>query len=202
MGLLSAAVTFTRYKLSDPLPDDFWNWAHERVQERLFQDREGIDEYVAGWTPFDRPFQSDISLADMSFAGFLVLGMRVDVRRVPATVLKKYCALEEERVKQEKGLKRLSKKMLTEIRDNMRLQLLSKAIPVPNLTDFLWDIESGDVFLFARQDRLRMVFEDLFKATFDMLLTPVAPYSLAVSLLKADASRLKALEEVVSDAWI
>ncbi|MEZ0329295.1 MAG: recombination-associated protein RdgC [Dissulfuribacterales bacterium] len=202
MGLLSTAVTFTRYKLLAPIPDDFWNWAHEKVVERSFQDREGLDEYVAGWTPFDRPFQSNIHLTDMSFAGFLVLGMRVDVRRVPSTVLKKYCALEEERLKQEKGLNRLSKKMLTEIRNNMRLQLLSRAIPVPSLTDFMWDIESGDVFLFARQDRLRMVFEDLFKATFDMLLTPVAPYSLAVSLLKADALKLKALEEVASDAWI
>lgn len=202
MGLLANAVTFTRYKTTNALPENFWNWAHERALENLFHERDGIDEYVAGWTPFDRPFQSNISLTDMSFGEFLVLGMRVDVRRVPATVLKKYCALEEERIKQQKGLQRLSKKILAEIRDNMRLQLISKAIPVPCLADFLWDIESGDVFLFARQDKLRMIFEDLFKATFDMVLTPVTPYSLAVSLLKADALKLKALDEVASDAWI
>lgn len=202
MGLFANAVTFTRYKTVDSIHDDFWNWAHERVLENLFHEREGIDEYVAGWTPFDRPFQSNISLTDMSFGEFLVLGMRMDVRRIPATVLKKYCALEEERVRQERGLQRLSKKMLTEIRDNMRLKLLSQAIPVPYLVDFMWDIQSGDVFLFARQDKLRAVFEDLFKATFDMLLSPVAPYSLAISLIKTDTSRLKALEEATLDAWI
>lgn len=202
MGLFANAVTFTRYKITDAIPDNFWNWAHERVLDNLFQDRDGLDEYVAGWTPFDRPFHSNLALTDMSFEEFLVLGIRMDVRRIPATVLKKYCALEEERVKHERGLQRLSKKMLTEIRDNMRLKLLSKAIPVPCLADFLWSIESGDVFLFARQDRLRAVFEDLFKATFDMLLNPVTPYSLAVSLSHGDASRLKAIEETTLDAWV
>jgi len=202
MGFSSNAVTLTRYKVIDSLPQDFWNWAHERVLEYVFQERDGLDEYRAGWTHFDRPFQTDISLTDISFAEFLVLGMRMDVRRVPATVLKKYCALEEERVKKERGLQRLSKKMLTEIRDNMRLQLLSKTVPVPHLTDFLWDIQGGDVFLFSRQDRLRAAFEDLFKATFDMVLRPVVPYSLAVSLTQGNEERLKALEEVTASAWI
>ncbi len=202
MGLLANAIVFTRYKTIDSVPEDFWNWAYERVLENLFHERDGVDEYVAGWTSFDMPFQSNISLTDMSFGEFLMLGMRMDVRRIPATVLKKYCALEEERVRQERKLQRLSKKMLTEIRDNMRLKLLSKAIPVPCLADFLWDIESGDVFLFARQDKLRAVFEDLFKATFNMLLRPVTPYSLAVSLVHGDTSRLKVLEEIALDAWI
>lgn len=71
MGFSSNAVTLTRYKVIDSLPQDFWNWAHERVLEYVFQERDGLDEYRAGWTHFDRPFQTDISSLTSPLRGFL-----------------------------------------------------------------------------------------------------------------------------------
>jgi len=93
--------------------------------------------------------------------------------------LKKHLALEERRLLEEKGWKRLGQKARKELRDKVRFSLLAKVIPVPSVYDVAWNLRSGTLLLFSCQDKVIQRFEELFFETFGIRPSPVTPYSLA-----------------------
>jgi hypothetical protein len=196
MGFLSPSVSFSRYRVTDPLPDNFWNWAFDRVNSRAFREREeGIEELTCGWVSFRNPFQQGLSLVDISYGDYLVASLRVDVRRVPPAVLRKHCILEEERMKAEQEMARLSRKMKNEMRDRVRFRLLAKVLPVPKTYDLCWNIGEGVLLFFACQESAQAILEDLFHQTFGFRLT------LGLSLLPAQGEK-EALEGLTREAWV
>ncbi len=187
MPLLSPTVTFTRYRVKDELPDNFWSWAVEEISARAFNEHgTGVSEMSIGWASSRDPFRQEITMEDIAFSDFLIIALRVDKRSVPAPLLKKFCSIEEKRTIAEKQLKRITSKLRKEIRERTRLQLLAKALPVPATYDMCWNISTGSVLFFGRQDKICGMFEDLFKTTFNMRLYPVIPYTLGAELINVE----------------
>ena len=184
MPFLSPTVTFTRYTIKDELPQDFWSFALDEISARAFREQDaGVQETKIGWVPLRDPFKEEIDLNDISFGDYLLLSLRIDKRSVPAALLKKFCAIEEKRTLSERQMDRLSSKLRKEIRERMKLQLLAKTLPVPATYALCWNISTGSLFFFARQDKVCGLFEDLFKTTFDIRLYPVIPHTLGIELI-------------------
>ncbi|NDY43285.1 recombination-associated protein RdgC [Dissulfurirhabdus thermomarina] len=202
MGILSAAVGVTRYRVVDPVPGDFWSWAADRVAARAFREREpDTAERRSGWAAVAHPLEEGVTLADMAFGDYLVLALRVDERRLPAAVLKKHCLREEARVAAETGRRRLPRQHRAEIRERVRRSLLARALAVPKTADFTWHVSTGQVLFLSCQTGLREAFEDLFLRTFERRLHPVVPYLLAQELLP-DVDRRRALAELRAEVLV
>lgn len=201
MAFLSTAVSFSRYRVTEALPADFWNWAIERIQAEAFKERPGIaEERSVGWVSALHPFREELSLPDISYGQFVVLALRIDERRVPQAVLKKHCLMEE-KIQAETGYKRLPKKVRSEIQERVRLQLLTKVLAVPKTFDMCMNTASGKVLFFSCQEKVQVIFEDLFYRTFGQRLNPVIPYVLASDLLKDEQGR-KALGELHAEVLV
>lgn len=202
MPFLSPTVTFTRYMVTDALPDNFWENALDAISSRCFREgAAGVQEMSAGWASAREPFKEEITMEDIGFSDYLLLSLRVDKRSVPASLLKKMCSIEERRVMQERQLNRLASRMRKEIRERIRLQLLAKSLPVPSLHDMVWNISTGSVLFFSRQDKICGLLEDMFKTTFGMPLKPVIPYTLGLSLIDPEAG-LQAYEQIRPEALV
>ncbi len=184
MGFFSATVSISRYKVTDPLPDNFWNYAIEAVNRHHFSEMDhSLKEINLGWVSPTDPFKSEITLPEISFGNYLILSMRIDERKIPQPVLKKHVLLEERRIMGEKGLKRLSRRIRSEIKDRVRQGLLAKVLPVPKTYDLCMDISDGTVLFMSCKPKAREMLENLFYNTFSMQLDPVIPFTLASSLL-------------------
>ena len=141
MGMLSNSATFVRFSVEGELPDNFWSFAAERIAQNSFKDiDDSYDEYSIGWVSVLNMFDEEFAYASYAAGDYVVLSLRIDERKVSSTVLKKFCLKEEERLKKERQIPKLSRGHRLEIKENMRLMLIKKAVPVPVVYDLLWNL--------------------------------------------------------------
>lgn len=199
MGLLSRTTTFVRYSLAGDLPDDFWDFAAERIAQFSFRDIDDtFDEYSIGWVSVDNMFDSSFAHASYAVGDYIVLSMRIDERKVSNTLLQKFSLKEEERVKKEKQVPRLSRSHKVQIKEDVRLQLVKKSLPVPSVYDICWNLADNTVLFFSTSAKAQSVLEDFFKDCFGLTITLQVPYLAAANLLEtADQERLRALTPAI-----
>ncbi len=192
MGMLSNSATFVRFSVEGELPDNFWSFAAERIAQHSFKDiDDSYDEYSIGWVSVLNMFDEEFAYASYAAGDYVVLSLRVDERKVSSTVLKKFCLKEEERLKKERQVPKLSRGHRLEIKENMRLMLIKKAVPVPVVYDLLWNLSENTLLFFSTSGKAQEVLEEFFKTSFDLHLVRQIPYLAAVHLLdQADEDRL------------
>ena len=184
MGLLSGSASFVRYTVEGELPDNFWEFVEERLGTFSFRDIDDtFDEYSIGWVSVENMFDSELAFSSYRAGDYIVLSMRIDERKVAPAVLKKFCMKEEERVKKERQVPRLSRAHRQEIKENIQLQLVKKALPVGTIYDLCWNLADSTLLFFSTSNKAQAVLEDFFKETFDLQLILQIPYLTAEHLL-------------------
>jgi hypothetical protein len=195
MGLLSRTATFVRYSVEGKLPENFWDFAAERIAQFSFQDIDDtFDEYSIGWAAVDNMFDSSFAHASYAVGDQIVLAMRIDERKVSATLLKKFSLKEEERLKKERQIPRLSRSQRVQIKEDVRLQLVKKALPVPSVYELSWNLSDNTVLFFSTSAKAQAILEDFFKDCFGLSVILQVPYLAAANLL--DHSELERLKEI------
>ncbi len=184
MGLISGSASFVRYTVEGELPDNFWEFVAERLGAFSFRDIDDtFDEYSIGWVSVENMFDSEFAYSSYQAGDYIVLSMRIDERKVAPAVLKKFCMKEEERVKKERQVPRLSRAHRQEIKENIQLQLVKKAIPVGAIYDLCWNLADSTLFFFSTSNKAQAVLEDFFKESFNLQLILQIPYLTAEHLL-------------------
>lgn len=187
MGLLSGSASFVRYTVEGDLPENFWDFAAERIARHSFRDiDEGYDERSVGWVSVRNMFDSEFAYASYAAADYIVLALRIDERKVAPAVLKKFCLKEEERLKKARQVPKLSRSQRLEIKENVNLMLLKKAVPVPAVYDLCWNLAESTLLFFATSQKAQEVLEEFFKETFGLQLQLQIPYLTAEHLLDAE----------------
>jgi DNA recombination-dependent growth factor C len=184
MGLLSNSSSFVRYAVNGDLPPNFWDVAAERIRQFSFRDiDDNFEEKSIGWVSVHNMFDSTFAYTSYAAGDYLVLSLRIDERRVSPAVLKKFSLKEEEKIKKEKELPRLSRTHRQEIKENMRLMLLKKAVPVPAVYDLCWNLSDATLLFFSTNKKAQEMLENFFKETFGLTLTLQIPYLTAEHLM-------------------
>ena len=200
-GLLSNSASFVRYAVEGDLPPNFWEFAADRVAQYSFRDIDDtFDERSIGWVSVMNIFDSEFTYASYAAGDYLMLSLRVDERKVPPAILKKFCLKEEERVKKERQLPKLSKRQRNEIKENIHLMLLKKAVPGTAVYDLAWNLAEGTVLFFSTNKKAQETLEEFFKETFDLHLVLQIPYLTAAHLL--DREGQEALEQLNPEIFI
>jgi DNA recombination-dependent growth factor C len=195
MGLLSRTSTFVRYSVEGQLPDKFWDFAAERIAQFSFRDiDETFDEYSIGWVSVDNMFDSTFAHASYAVGDQIVLAMRIDERKVSPTLLKKFSLKEEDRLKKERQIPRLSRSQRVQIKEDIRLQLVKKALPVPSVYELSWNLANNTVLFFSISTKAQSILEDFFKECFGFTVILQVPYLAAANLL--DDSQQERLKEI------
>lgn len=177
MGLLSGAASFMRFSVEGDLPDSFWDFVAERVAAHSFQDIDDtLDEYSIGWVSVVNMFDADFAYGSYAAGDYVVLSMRVDERKVSSSVLKKCVMKEEERIKKERQVPRLSRSAVLEIKERIRTQLVRKSVPVPAVYDICWNLSDNTLLFFSTSKKAMVLLEELFKETFGLSLILQIPW--------------------------
>jgi len=187
MGLLSRSASFVRYAVEGELPENFWDFAAERIARHSFRDiDDSFEERSVGWVSVLNMFDSEFSYASYAAGDYIVLSMRIDERKVSPKVLNKFCLKEEERIKKERQIPKLSRSQRLEIKENVKLMLLKKALPSPAVYDLCWNLAEGTLLFFSTSQKAQEVLEEFFKDTFGLNIILQVPYLTAEHLLDAE----------------
>jgi len=201
MGLLSRTTTFVRYAVEGELPGSFREFAAERIAQFSFQDIDDtFDEYSIGWVAVDNMFDSSFAHASYSVGDYIVLSMRIDERKVSSALLQKYSRKEEERIKREKQVPRLSRNHRLQIKEDIRLQLVKKSLPVPSVYDLCWNLADNTVLFFSTNTKAQSALEDFFKECFGLRIILQVPFLAAAHLLDTDG--LEKLQDLQADILV
>ena len=199
MGFLNASSSFTRFRIADPVPATLWPTLPDKLKQFCFRDIDNTsDERSWGWVCFDDMLDTAWRTAPPEKGGYIAFSLRQDTRRIPAAVLKKHLALalrEEEARNKEQGKKFVSRERKKELREQVRIKLMARFLPIPAEFNVLWAIDTGVIYFASTQSKMIDLFSDYFTLTFDLHLEPLTPYALAASMLdEAAMTRLDALE--------
>ncbi|BBD09049.1 recombination-associated protein RdgC [Desulfovibrio ferrophilus] len=198
MGFLSASTSFTRYRIIGEIPETLWPEIPDRLKKNAFQDIDHTSEERSfGWVCFDEMLDSQWRTAPPEKGEFMTFSLRLDTRRISAAVMKKHYTLalndEMERVEKE-GKKFVSRDRKRELKDQTKIRLMARSLPIPAVFDVVWNVRSNVIYLASTQGKLCSLFEDQFTLTFDLHLEPLTPYYQALQLL--GESRQQQLDDV------
>lgn len=201
MGLLSNSTSFVRYSVEGEPAPNFREFAAERINAFAFRDiDDSYEERSIGWVSVLNMFDTEFAYASFAAGDHIVLTMRIDERKVAPKVLKKFCLKEEERIKKERQIPKLNKSQKLEIKENIQLMLLKKAVPTPATYDLCWNLSDATLLFFSTSQKAQELLEDFFKKTFDLNLVLQIPYLTAEHLL--DDQELHKLSEITPDILV
>ena len=184
MGILSTSLSLTRYRIVEEVPGRLWPNIPDLLLKFSFQDiDDNAEERSYGWTCLDNMLDTHWETAAPQKGGYLTFALRLDTRRVPPAVMKKHYTLELEKLlktMQDQGKKFVSKEQKKELKEQVKLKLLARTLPIPAQFDVFWNVDSNHVFLASTTDKIREMFEELFTQTFELHLEPLTPYFLAL----------------------
>lgn len=198
MGLLIGSASVVQFQVIGELPEmNTLGFIHDKVREYSFKDIDDTyDEYSVGWVSITDMFDTKFLYSSAISGDFVTISLRVDERKVPGAVLKKFIAKEERRIMDEKQIPRLSKGMKVEIKERVKVELIRKAKPTPTVIDLVWEISRGKALVFSTNKKAHSIIEEYFKHTFGLNIRQNIPYLIAESFLPtSDHDILKNLSE-------
>jgi DNA recombination-dependent growth factor C len=159
----------------------------DRLTRNAFLDIEGgLDEESTGWVEALDMTAADFTESSFDFGPAVVLGMRVDQRKVSPKVLKRYLALAEAQRESETG-QPVSSKERREIKGKLHQELMGRTPVSTDVYEVCWFIADQEVWLMGAGTKLRERFEDLWRRTFGLGLVMLIPFVLARELAPAEA---------------
>jgi hypothetical protein len=191
MGFAGGASSFTRFRILDPVPQSLWLQLPDRLSKYAFRDIDDTGEMSScGWVSFENMFDSTWSASPPQKADYALFSLRLDRRRIPAGVVKKYMLLafieETERLRlQDKNF--ISRERKKEIREQVLARLRARFLPVPGEFNVLWLTKKNEVWFASTQGGMIDLFLEEFLKTFELHLEQLTPYTLASIVLDEDS---------------
>jgi len=217
MGILANSVSFCQFLVVGDLPGkDVFPWASGNLARHAFIPiDEGTEELSVGWVHTTNHRESSFSVpADFWHDHYLAFSIRQDRRRLPAALVKGHLQLaEQEFLATNPGLRRVPKQKREDLRERVRIQLLSRTLPVPMVQDVVWDTRSGIVTFTSLGKAAVETFDTLFRKTFlGLRLVAVHPFaraervvdpSCAQALAEANSASSQAVLDLIrSNRWL
>jgi recombination associated protein RdgC len=180
MGLLSSAISITRYrvdgKIANPVTEAVTKGLEKNTIANIDDDPA---EKSVGWTSFDKPFSPNFEGSSFLFANLFVFSLRIDRKSIPSKLLKKYVIIETSKRLNKTRQQFLSKDEKKAIKDKVITDLAVRVPSTPNVYDLIWNYEKSDVYLFSNLRSANEELESLFKRSFNLSLIRVFPYTAA-----------------------
>lgn len=201
MSFLKGTASFVRFSVDGTLPENSLDFIAKRVIAFSFKDiDETYDEYSIGWVSILNMFDTQFAFASYVAGDYITLTLRIDERKVSPAILKKFVQKEEERVRLERQLPRLSRSAKVQIKERIRTELMRKAIPIPATFELCWNLSNSTLLFFSTNKKIHSVLEDFIKESFGVLIRQQIPYVAAEHLI--DEDHIPRLESLSPDIFL
>ena len=198
MGFLNSSCSFTRFRVIDPVPDGLWAEIPQLLKKGAILDiDETTDSQADGWVSFDDYLDTTWQAGPPQKGAYMAFSLRLDIRRIPAGVVRKYLDLALKREKaanKKKGKKFISRERRKELKEQVQISLRRRFLPVPNEFNVIWNTANNEIWFASTQEKVIELFAQRFLDTFKLHIEQLTPPALALSML-GDAA-----EEAVHDA--
>lgn len=198
MGFLTSSLTVTRFRLQEEAPKELWPQVPQKLKQYAFKDIDDVPvERAWGWVNFDDMLDAAWEESPPEKGEYLTFSLRLDTRRIPPAVLKKYylLAMRDEKKARPDGRRFISRERRKELREQVKQRLMQRFLPVPAEFNVVWNTSRGIIFFSSTQEKVLHLFSEFFSLTFDLDLEPLTPFVLATSLLnEAQTAQLEQLE--------
>ena len=194
MSFLKTSTSFTRFRITEPVPKALWAEIPDRLRRNCFTDIDDLpEERSFGWTSFEDMLDTTWRMNPVEKGIYLAFCLRLDTRRVPPAVIKKHLALAlklEETHNREQGRKFISRERKKEIKEQVMLRLRMRFLPIPAEFQVVWNTAESQVYFASIQQKMLDLFEDMFIRTFELHLVPLSPYELAMVRMQDSPSSM------------
>ncbi len=191
MSFLKGTASFVRFSVEGTLPENSLDFIAKRIMAYSFKDIDDTyDEYSIGWVSILNMFDTQFAFASYVAGDYITLTLRIDERKVSPAILKKFVQKEEERVRIERQLPRLSRSAKVEIKERIRTELMRKAIPIPATFELCWNLANSTLLFFSTNKKIHSVLEDFFKESFGLLIRQQIPFITAEYLVGEDGAAM------------
>jgi DNA recombination-dependent growth factor C len=191
MGFLKGTASFVKFSVDGQLPENSLDFIANRVVAYSFQDIDDTyDEYSIGWVSILNMFDSQFAFASYVAGDYITLTLRIDERKVSPAILKKFVQKEEERVRREQQVPKLSRSTKVQIKERIRTELMRKAIPIPSTFELCWNLSHSTLLFFSTNQKVHAILEDFFKESFNLLIRQQIPYTIAEHLVDEEQAAL------------
>lgn len=180
MGILSASVSITRYKvegtINTPVMETVLTGLKKNTIPEIDQE---VLETAAGWTSTHQPFFPDFEGSSFVVGSYFIFSLRIDTKRVPSKTIQKYVAIETKKKLVDSGREYLSREEKRMIKDHVTNMLYRRAAAVPGIYDLIWNYEAGSAWFFSNLKSANETVETLFSKSFNLTLMRMFPYTSA-----------------------
>ena len=187
MGFLNSSCSFTRFRVIDPVPDELWAEIPQLLKKGAILDiDETTDTQADGWVSFDDYLDTTWQAGPPQKGAYMAFPLRVDIRRIPAGVLRKHLdlALKREKAENEKnGKKFISRARRKELKELVQLSLRRRFLPVPGEFNVIWNTANNEIWFASTQTKMLELFVQRFLDTFRLHIEQLTPPALALSML-------------------
>ncbi len=167
----SRSMSLVEFRPSGQPPGDYRIRYPMDMERYAFTARDEVNEapQAYGWAfpgnPFEPPSEEAI------FAGpYLLFSFRLDRKSVSPRLVKYRSDREAQRLMEERGVERLSRREKREIRERIHAFLLKQTLPSIRIFDVAWNLEDGRVLFTGTGQSSCTLFMELFERTFGMAL--------------------------------
>lgn len=197
MSFLASKTSLTRFKVNGDIGDSPIETVKMGLEKYVIRDISNEpDEILAGWTSLKDPYTPKFEDSSFLIGSYFAFCLRIDKKKVAGKVLKAQCKLAENKTLTESGREYLSKKEKKEIKENVKAALLAKVTPVPHVFELVWDTDKSIIWFYSTQKSASEELETLFLKSFNVTLTRLFPYTIAVSDNQLDDDEKNRLGEI------
>ena len=204
MSFMKSSVSFTRYRITERIPETLWMDIPAKLRQFAFRDIDDIPEERAfGWTNFDDMLDTEWQQSPPEKADYLAFSLRLETRRIPPAVLKKHTRIAikaEEALIRQQGRKFVPRDRKKELAEQVKIRLMGRFLPIPAEFQVVWNTRTQIIFFASTQDKVKELFLDLFFRTFALHPEQLTPSSLAIHLLGEGAE--KQLDRLSSTTFV
>ncbi len=180
MGLLSSAVSITRYRVEGKLEGPVLETMAKCLKKNMIPEvDDDISDKTVGWTSFDKPFNPNFEGSSFVIGTYFVFSLRIDKKIVPSSVIKKHCDMEAARRLAETGRQYLSRDERRMIKEHVISALTLRIPATPNVYDLIWNYEESSLWFCSTLKSANEELETLFFKSFQLPLIRLFPYTAA-----------------------
>jgi hypothetical protein len=174
MPILNGSMSARRLLAMGPVPDP--DLIADRLAEHRFRPFEdGLDTERIGFCDWRNPLIVPADPNWMSVDRWVLLGLRVDTRRVPGSTLKAHLDLKLSEWKTQRDRTFVPKEVKKELKDQVEAELLREAQPVTKLIEIAWDRKGGLVYAMGISAKQIGALSSYFAKCFNIDLKPFGP---------------------------
>jgi len=176
MGLFKGNFSFARFHVEGQLPKAFFNFVHGRIKANSFRESaKASEEKNLGWVSITDILDTGFENNDYVLGSYLIFALRVDRKIIPPALMKIKTIKEERQFLNQNNKNRLNKQIASEIKNKVKLEILSRLDPLPSFYDVCWNLNQNVVYLSSLSDKVADDFVELFKKSFSFSLNLFLP---------------------------